>query len=39
MHPWFKGVDWANVQAKAVPPPWVPELSGILDTQYFDHFS
>eukprot|EP00123_Amoebidium_parasiticum_P001031 comp12009_c0_seq1/m.6699 comp12009_c0_seq1/g.6699 ORF comp12009_c0_seq1/g.6699 comp12009_c0_seq1/m.6699 type:complete len:502 (-) comp12009_c0_seq1:268-1773(-) len=36
-HPWIKGADWSKVREMA--PPFVPDLSGELDTHYFDDFS
>lgn len=33
-HPWFKGVDWNNIQS--LPKPFVPQLSGKEDTSYFE---
>ena len=30
-HPWFRGVDWAMVDAKKIQPPWVPELASSTD--------
>ena len=30
-HPWFKGVDWAAVNGKKIPPPWVPEVKSHID--------
>jgi protein-serine/threonine kinase len=32
-HPFFRGVDWANM--RRVQPPFVPKLSSITDTSYF----
>ncbi|KAL7753327.1 hypothetical protein RI367_001102 [Sorochytrium milnesiophthora] len=32
-HPWFSGIDWSSV--RAMPPPFVPELSSDSDTRYF----
>jgi len=37
-HIWFKGVDWVMVLQKKIQPPWVPELNGITDYQYFDEY-
>lgn len=37
-HVWFKGVDWETVLQKEIPPPWVPELNGAADFQYFDNY-
>ena len=25
-HKWFRGVDWDVVEAKQIPPPWIPYL-------------
>lgn len=36
MHPWFKGIDWANI-AKTKPP-FVPEMTDDIDTKYFDDY-
>jgi len=30
-HIWFRGVDWAMVEAKKIQPPWVPELVSSTD--------
>jgi len=30
-HIWFRGVDWAMVEAKKIQPPWVPELASSTD--------
>ncbi len=38
-HIWFKGVEWALVKNKEIPPPWVPELNGEHDAQYFDDYT
>jgi len=37
-HIWFRGVDWAMVEAKKIQPPWVPELASSTDFQYFDEY-
>ena len=33
-HPWFRGVDWDNLQSAQ--PPFVPELASEEDTSYFE---
>jgi len=35
-HPFFKEVEWDNLQA--MEPPFIPELKSATDTQYFDDF-
>lgn len=35
-HPFFEGIDWANLQN--TPPPFVPELASETDTAYFAEF-
>jgi len=35
-HPFFKGIDWANIRNKTAAI--IPLLSGPLDTSYFDCF-
>lgn len=35
-HPFFKGIDWANLREQ--PAPFTPELASPLDTRYFDEF-
>ena len=37
-HPFFKGVDWENVNKKKYIPEFIPELSSELDLRYFDKF-
>ena len=37
-HNWFKGVDWKVVESKQIPPPWVPEIEGKLDSSLFDDY-
>lgn len=34
-HPWFAGLDWAAVAAKANPAPYVPTLKDAFDTTLF----
>lgn len=36
-HPFFRGVDWQRI--RSMPAPYVPELSGELDTRHFDQFA
>jgi len=36
-HPFFKGVDWDNINSLRVP--FVPEVSSDYDTRYFDKFN
>lgn len=35
---WFQGVDWNIVRQKRIQPPWIPELTGDQDFQYFDQY-
>ncbi|CEP06939.1 hypothetical protein [Parasitella parasitica] len=35
-HPFFHGVNWADMLAKRVPPPFCPSINGPLDTSNFD---
>ena len=35
---WFQGVNWNMVFQKKIQPPWVPELSGKTDHQFFDDY-
>lgn len=35
-HPFFLGVNWDDMLAKRVPPPFCPSISGPLDTSNFD---
>ncbi|KAI8350326.1 hypothetical protein EDC96DRAFT_577796 [Choanephora cucurbitarum] len=35
-HPFFRGVNWEDMLAKRVPPPFYPTISGRLDTSNFD---
>ncbi|KAI9476389.1 MAG: kinase-like domain-containing protein [Benjaminiella poitrasii] len=35
-HPFFYGVNWEDMLAKRVPPPFCPSISGPLDTSNFD---
>ena len=34
MHPWFRGIDWDNIQS--YPAPYRPELKNPEDTRHFD---
>ncbi len=36
---WFRGVDWRMVFERRVPPPWVPKVRNLCDTQYFDRYA
>jgi len=38
-HSWFRGVDWRMVFERRVPPPWVPKIRNLIDTQYFDRYA
>eukprot|EP00744_Colponema_vietnamica_P000936 GILI01001620.1.p1 GENE.GILI01001620.1~~GILI01001620.1.p1 ORF type:complete len:366 (-),score=46.25 GILI01001620.1:101-1198(-) len=38
-HKWFKGLDWAQVQACQVPAPYVPPVRGDDDTSQFDEYA
>lgn len=33
-HPWFRGIDFANIHRQK--PPFVPELKSDADCRYFD---
>jgi len=35
-HPFFSSIDWDLLLQKRYPPPWVPQLDGILDSRYSD---
>ncbi|KAI8644424.1 kinase-like domain-containing protein [Parasitella parasitica] len=35
-HPFFSGVNWDDMLAKRVPPPFCPSITGPLDTSNFD---
>ena len=35
-HPWFKNIDWDNLEHKLVKPPFVPETENFADVQYID---
>ena len=35
-HPFFEGIDWAQLEAKQLPPPFVPSISAPTSTDYFD---
>ncbi|KAJ1550286.1 serine/threonine protein kinase, AGC [Cladochytrium tenue] len=35
-HPWFRGADWAALEAGRSPPPFVPDLRAADDLAYFD---
>ncbi|CAO3614558.1 unnamed protein product [Mucor hiemalis] len=35
-HPFFRGVNWEDMLAKRVPPPFYPSINGRLDTSNFD---
>lgn len=37
-HQWFDGFDWAALQAGRMKPPFVPQLDGPDDLQYFEGF-
>eukprot|EP00965_Chrysotila_dentata_P007585 246921-Pleurochrysis_carterae.AAC.2 len=34
-HPWWEGLDWDALERGALPPPFVPELSGDDDDTNF----
>ena len=38
-HKWFRGVDFKMVFERRVPPPWVPKIKNLVDTQYFDRYA
>lgn len=35
-HPFFAGVNWAELAEGNTPPPWQPPVVGSLDTSQFD---
>lgn len=35
-HPFFFGLAWEDLESGKLPPPWVPTVSGSLDTSQFD---
>ena len=35
---WFKGLDWRQLEAKAIKPPHVPAIKSKTDDSNFDHF-
>ena len=35
-HPFFKGINWKNVQDRKVKPPFIPKLKKETDLKYFD---
>jgi len=37
-HRWFASVDWAALQRKEVPAPWLPELAADDDARYFESY-
>lgn len=37
-HKWFRGVDWAALEAKRIAAPWVPPLKDPFDTSHFDPY-
>jgi RAC serine/threonine-protein kinase len=37
-HPFFSDIDWAELDKRAVPPPFVPEIKSDTDTSNFDPF-
>ena len=38
-HPWFEGLDWDALEARAVPAPITPALASPVDASNFDEFS
>lgn len=38
-HPWFHGLDRAEIRNKLVQPPWIPDVDDPLDIGYFDDWS
>jgi len=36
-HPFFKGIDWNNLEKTRAP--FIPDVSSNWDTKYFDNFS
>jgi len=37
-HPWFKGIDWAELDAKKIEPEWKPPVKSNLDTGQIDDY-
>lgn len=37
-HVWFSELDWAGLDAKRVPAPWIPDLKNDFDSEHFDKF-
>lgn len=35
-HPWFKSIDWKKLEAKQIPPPFVPQVSNSQDISNID---
>lgn len=35
-HPFFAAIDWADLVAKKIPPPFKPQVESDTDTRYFD---
>lgn len=35
-HPFFHDVNWVDLESGKIPPPWVPNIVGSLDTSQFD---
>lgn len=36
VHEFFKDIDWAKLAAGEIPPPWRPDVKGVMDTSQFD---
>lgn len=37
-HEWFKGLDWAKLDARQLTPPWIPDIKDDLDSSNFDNY-
>jgi len=37
-HPWFKGIDWNELDAKKIQPEWTPPVKSALDTGQIDEY-
>jgi len=37
-HPWFAGIDWADLYYKKIPAPYLPKVSSASDTRNFESY-
>ena len=37
-HPWFQGIDFEKLLARAIPAPWKPRLTSATATSNFDEY-